>query len=127
MYKVLRKKGGRLISCVISKKVFSWSNWWTVRYIPQTWVRARKGKLFVCKSLRDARRFCASEYGHEIWRCQTKNVKEFPYVSRLYKEMFKEFWENNDGGFEKFIPKIPTYGADAVKLTKKVWPSDKRK
>jgi len=122
MYKVLRKKHGRLVSCVTGKCSSSCLNWWTVRYIPQQWIKARKGKLFVFKSLSDARRFCAREHGHEIWRCQTKNVEEFIYLSQLYKKMFKEFWKNNVRGFNKLFLQIPTYGADEVKLTKKVWP-----
>ena len=123
MYKVLRKKNGRLVSCITSKNLFlRWGNWWTVRYIPQTWTRARKGKLFVFEYLENARRFCASECGDEIWECLTKNAEKFPYLSKLSSGMLKEFWKNNDKGFEKLIPHLPTYGSDEVKLTKKVWP-----
>jgi len=125
MYKVLRKKRGRLVSCVISKSLFSWSRWWTITYIPQRWVKARKGKLFVFKSFGDARCFYESEHGDEIWRCQTKNVKKFGHVSKLLRGMFKEFW-NNENGFEKFLPLLSTYGADEVKLTKKVWPNQRK-
>lgn len=122
MYKVLRKKRGRLVSCVISKSTFLGGKWWTVRYIPQRWVKARKGKLFVFKSLHDAKLFKSNERGDEIWRCQTKNSKSFPCLSRLLPGMFKEFWKNNDDGFEKLFVILPTHGADEVKLTKKVWP-----
>jgi len=122
MYKVVRKKNRRLVSCVISKSLFSWGGWWTVRYIPHKWVKARKGKLFVCESFDNAKSFLLSERGDEIWECQTKNAKEFPYLSKLLRGMLKEFWKNNESGFERLRPALPTYGADEVKLTKKVWP-----
>jgi len=122
MYKVLRKNRGRLLSCVICKGVFLGGRWWTVRYIPHKWVKARKGKLFVFKLLEDAKHFYNNEHGDEIWRCQTKNTKKFRCLSKLLRGMFKEFWKNNESGFAKLSPYISTYGADEVKLTKKVWP-----
>lgn len=122
MYKVLKKKNGRLVSCIISKGIFSGHSWWTVRYIPQRWVKARKGKLFVFRLLEDAKHFRVNEHGDEIWRCQTKNTKKFPCLSKLSQGMFKEFWKNNDYGFAKLFPYVSTYGADKVKLTKRVWP-----
>ena len=36
--------------------------------------------------------------------------------------MLKEFWKNNESGFVRLSPIVPTYGADEVKLTKRVWP-----
>ena len=124
MYKVLlRKKNRRLVSCVTGRGGFSGHNWWTVRYIPHKWIKARIGKLFVCKSLEDAKRFYINEHGSEIWRCQTKNAKKFSCLSKIYQGMFKEFWKNNDEGFTKMFPYISTYGADEIKLTKKVWPN----
>jgi len=120
-YKVLRKKHGRLVSCITSKSLFSWGNWWTVRYIPQKWVKARKGKLFVFGSLEDAKSFYVNEHGHEIWECLTKNATKFIHLSKLCDGMFKEFWKNNEEGFEILLPLLVTYGADEVKLTQKVW------
>lgn len=126
MYKVLRKEDGKLVSCVVGNPKALQLKDWQITYTPNEWIKAKVGKIIVCKTLGDAKWVLGVEDAHEIWRCQTKKAVRLPMLARLRQGLFEEFWEGiRLDYYDSFTPPRPIYGADTIKLTKKVWPKEK--
>lgn len=126
MYKVLRRENGNLVSCVIGKpSLTELDKGWQITYLPYRWVKAKVGKIIVCKTLDDAQHVRDTEYAHEIWRCKTKKAMLLPFLASLADYLFKVFWEGSrplSEFFERLNSSVPIYGADRIMLTKRIWP-----
>jgi len=131
MYKVVRKQRGRLYSVTMVQCLRS-SNWdqakkWRVRYIPDEWVKAEIGGLFIFNNLSDAIRFVSefltTRFIHEveIWRCKTKETKKMSRMLVSYSVNFLTFWTKPcSSNLLITSPPPGTFTAREVMLTKRV-------
>ena len=126
MYKVLRKEDEKLVSCVVGNpEVFQLKDW-QITYTPNEWIKAKIGKVIVCKTLGDAKIVLHAEDAHEIWRCQTKKAVHLSRLACPKKGLVEEFWKGVSlNWLDLLTPYFSTYGADTIKITKKVWPKEK--
>lgn len=126
MYKVLRKENGNLVSCVMGKPGLKFLHDWKITYPPNKWVKPKIGKVIVCKTLNIAKQVFDTENAHEIWRCQTRKtveIKKLISFSEDTMHLFIAFWMHRKlPDFDYLIVPFRSYGADKIKLTKKVWP-----
>ena len=122
MYKVLRRENGKLVSCVIGTFGIKDVDAWIIVYPVNRWKKAKIGKIILCKTLADAKETLKIQQGDEIWQCQTRGTKRFSHLAHIGANNFKIFWEGNMRSL--MICPVPTYGADRIKLTKKVWPKE---
>jgi len=119
MYKVLNKNNkDELVSLVVSRH--NDLREWTIKYTSHQWIKAKVGKIFVCRTLSEAIKCLDREEGFEIWRCQTKNAKKIQYAAVLDSSNFFEFWNNKK--FARCMYIVSAYITNEIKLTKKVWP-----
>ncbi len=131
MYKVVRKQRGRLYSATLAKSISMSSDWdhskkWRVRYIPNEWVKAEIGNLFVFNNLGDAVSFVAKILTIrfineiEIWQCRTKNSKK-TYKMVVSPSNFLKFWtEIPTNPPLNIAPPQGTFTTSEVMLTKRV-------
>ena len=124
MYKVLRREDGKLVSCVIGyRETEIGLKKWELTYYPHRWKKAKIGKIILCKTLKDAIETSRIQQGDEIWRCQTKGAIHLKRLAHLSGENFERFWNDRYlSSYMYFAHVPPVYGADRIKLTKKVWP-----
>lgn len=130
MYKVLRREDGKLVSCVIGRDELSgrssleYLKKWQLTYYPNRWKKAKLGKVIICKTLEVARGVYRAENADEIWKCEAENVVQIKELLdlRVMSKYFNKFWRCLAIFTELLFPPFPTYGADRIKLTKKVWP-----
>ena len=123
MYKVLRRENGKLVSCVIGSENNPHDELikWKLTYYPNRWKKAKMGKIILCKTLEDAKETLKLQQGDEIWRCQTKGAIHLKRLAHLGGESFKKFWNNQYLSSYMCLAHVPpVYGADKIKLTKKV-------
>ena len=128
MYKVVRKSKGRLYSSSIhfNAILLSILKKWLVKYVPNKWVKAKIGKLFVFKNLDDAIRFAKEirliRFNEiEIWRCKTTDTRQLPLMgSSIYT--FLIFWTGDipPSPINNTRPPKGTFVASKVMLTKRV-------
>lgn len=131
MYKIVRKnRQGNLYSCLIGawdtstyfRKI--WQEKWRIKYVPNVWIKAKIGNIFIFKKLEDAILFISGicnvkDEAHEIWRCQTKNAQKVTVLSDIGEFDFLEFWEKKPS-YSKMVVPLGAYEATAIKLTKRV-------
>lgn len=66
--------------------------WYRVRYQPNQWTKARKGKLFVFNSRQEANKFLRSGFGDCVLSCKVKGLSQpRGSLGRLY-QTYAEFW-----------------------------------
>jgi len=135
MYKVIRKQRGRLYSVTIAKGVLS-SEWdtkrdnlkkWRVRYIPNKWMEAEIGDLFVFNNINNAISFVTNTLTTrliteiEIWRCKTRGTKETHHISITHSpNAFHIFWTSSKYKTITTNPPQGTFTAHKVMLTQRV-------
>jgi hypothetical protein len=121
-YKVVRKWGDSLVSAVTTGD-------WQVEYIPDRWVDAPIGKLFVFRTEDQAHQFSinvslTTGCSAEVWEAQAQGVQEIDEdraMLPILSQDFMRYWQEGKAP-NRGTPLPGTILAKSVRITRKLWP-----